>query len=310
MFVDVPSSLTSDLRLWMIELRSAIKTLNTYLTDHCELRCASVFELPRIHKDDALKPYKELPVNVINEPFDAFIKAKNAFLNFYGQGEESTQSVFRLPGHIVVTPENFITLMKLVDKVNFIKLKYDRIMAPITDEDQRWEIKRACFPMFIVKQATRPIVLVNGGLRSISYTWAHKTSIYKLKKENVIGRLETARKYPNAKLIERGMTWDEVINREIETIQSYPDDTPFRQRFKNKVRPIANLRFTGGLKRQRAASMPVIIWNPDPNKFIQRNLKSFVSKETPHIQQKNAVLDHYKIYLHETEEEIPNARNQ
>lgn len=303
---NIPASLTTDLFAWMSALRAAIIELNTYIEKSCEYQTGALFDLPRIKRADEIEPYTTIPVTPIFDEEDVVLRCRRAYLDFYGQGDESTRAVYRLPGYQVITPSSFITLMAKVDKVNFLKKQYDLIMQPITNEEQRFEVVHACFPMLIIKQATRPIILVNGQLRSISFTWATKTSIYKRTRDDVIDKLYVALKYPNPRIKTTNFTWDEIINREIQMIQQYPANTEFRQKFINKTRPLANLRFTGGLKRQRAASIPLIIWHPDPSKFIRRQLKPFnaetvsaKAKIKGSVNANKTVLEHYNLYLHE-----------
>ena len=154
------------------------------------LKGARVFELPLVAPEHDEAP--EGPISVVEwNREDGFEKAITAWSQFYAQPNASTKMVFRLPGVVYVHGDRGDAIERRVEHINNLKEQFGALVETLGSRDDRFEWVHRTFPGLITLQVVRKIHCIRG-IRTVSFSWAHREAIYKKTKDDVIAMLEAS----------------------------------------------------------------------------------------------------------------------
>ena len=221
---------------------------------------ARVFELPQVEPQQDEYPEGPIAVSEWNQAA-AFEKAVSALSQFYVQPNASSKLVYRLPGVVYVTGNQGDDIAGRVTHINTLKERFSALVGQLGDRDDKFEWVHRTFPGLITLQVVRKIHCLRG-MRTVSFSWAHRDAIYKKTKAEVLEMLERSsnRSRPQTD----GEPWHFMVDQAIAKVGSLPDNVELRQRRPGRVHPVINLRTdeVPAQRIQRPAALPAIILEP------------------------------------------------
>ncbi|MDX5298386.1 MAG: DNA replication terminus site-binding protein [Gammaproteobacteria bacterium] len=265
----------------MAALGDRLAQFDTTLAEADLLR-AQVFALPRVRQGEEHDVIKSIPTTLLEGP-EAFAEARQSWRLFYAHQDDSTKAVARLPGVIQLHVEDPESLRTQIGQINQLKDQIDaciRTLAPRPDD--RFDMVHRLFPYLINRQLVRHILVcpAEPAIQSVTYTWAQRTAIVRLTRDELCERLEKRKAAPPqapAHPDSPFTPWPLRIDREIQRLRTLPASSTFQWRRAVKVRPVVNIRLETGEQRQREAHTPVLILNPPAHIKLGR-LKDFALK--------------------------------
>ena len=241
----------SDFRYELLQLNEALKDFHSFLMDECVCQMARVYALPVIEQPQAnerhvalMRLRQEADIDSLsvplNEPFavseqsgfTAFTQSMAHFQKMYASDGESTRYSKRLPGLLCLNTDDPDTLLKLVSNINTQKdVLASTIKGLADDVNMRFELVHNAEPGFMQTMATRHITAIAGSqLLSVSFQWEHKNVIKRMSKKAVLEKIERSLEYGKNQrsTYETQEGFELFVEKERETIQSYPNDAEFK----------------------------------------------------------------------------------
>lgn len=250
---DVPTAI--DLESVMTQMLDAIASLKAAIAES-EILAARVFVLPVPQAEDDLKPTPVIhPTQLSGE--EALSEILSSYDRFYAADGESTRAAFRLPGVLCLKARNPGQVEDQVVRINQLKTDFLLLVRQLPDRNTRFEVVHRLFPMAVTLQITRQIQCYTDPVKSVTFTWGRKTALRVTSRAEVIDNLEEMRLQCPMGIDPE--TWDEMIDKDVNTILSLPADTQLRYRRQLKERPLCNMLMHGGTKRLREANLPILL---------------------------------------------------
>ena len=221
---------------------------------------ARVFELPLVAPENDDAPEGPIPVVAWGEA-EGFEKAIQAWSQLYAQQNASTKMVYRLPGVVYVSGDQGDAIARRVEYINGLKEQFGKLVEQLGDRDNRFEWVHRTFPGLITLQVVRKIHCLRG-IRTVSFSWAHREAIYKKTKADVIAMLEKSSQ--RARPTTDGEPWYFLVDQAMAKLASLPDNVDLRQRRRGRVHPVINMRTdeVPAQRIQRPSALPAIILEP------------------------------------------------
>lgn len=241
----------SDFKHELLQLNKAHGALRTFLLDRCVCQMARIFTLPVIEQPQAnerhvalMRLRQESDAESLSVPLDepftvteqsgftAFTQSVAHFQKMYAGDGESTRYSKRLPGLLCLNTDEPDKLLKLVLDINAQKDVLASTIRNLADDvNMRFELVHNAEPGFMQTMATRHITAIaNTQLLSVSFQWEHKNVIKRMTKDEVLERIEGSLehgKYQRS-TYETQEGFELFVEKERETILSYPDDATFK----------------------------------------------------------------------------------
>ena len=267
-----------EIRDTMNALDEEIGALREQLRSRCNLDQGEVYELPRVKKrknandlQDDLPEYERevgtptfIPIEKVFSGKEAEDKGLHAFSDFYGDGNESTRFVMKMPGALIYHTDQPELIEAQILQVNALKVQMETLIQSLGNRDAKFEIMHRLYHMIITTHVTRLIHYSTTLLQSASFTWGGSPAVTEKTKEQilemlkVVGQKKVLIDNPNV------INWQQQVELDTVRVQSLPADTHFMvRRSSARVRPLCNLRSLEGQKiPPKPAHLPLIIINP------------------------------------------------
>jgi DNA replication terminus site-binding protein len=200
-----------------------------------------VYELPVPSNDDIGKTPEIIPVAKIDGDITLRLTREHYFshrLNI----ERSGRVLPRLPGVIAIEHPNAKECMQRLFEINQCKDEFREMVSLLSaDKNERFRIVSLALPDLVKLQVFRHILFTDTPVKSIGFSWANRSSMKRMTRDEVLTILEKANNYYR----ERQPLSDfaELVEKEHLGISNYPKTAEFIIRRPLRVAPMMNLRF-------------------------------------------------------------------
>ncbi|MGU5677901.1 DNA replication terminus site-binding protein [Aeromonas hydrophila] len=231
--------------------------------DDSEFIQGSTFALPpHDPKQETRYDTPSIPVTPAHG-LEALYAAHHAWGHLYADAGENTRLVYRLPGAIQIHSRHNEELVGIIDAINADRKTFRDLVTNsgtiIGGPNTRWEFlhSKGMFEGLITLQFYRQITVAGDTARSISFCWAHKNTMQRMTKQQIIGTLRASQDSPPRHVIDPA-GWIAQLEDEIVLLSALSDDARLVIRRPNPVHPQAWL-VEGDRRRMQVASTPVLI---------------------------------------------------
>ncbi len=229
-------------------------------------------------------------------------EAKSTAVGFYGDytgtAHSSNKITRKLPGAFIL-PAQDTQIVKLINDLNREKEEFKQAVFKCGDNaNQRYQYVHQRFPMLILLQIYRQVRIETRESVNVRFSWAHKSSVKNLDKENAINFLNNQLEQPRGNI--EDSLWQAKIHSAVAKVRQLPASAQIQYRRKLCAQPMGHTRLSTGRTVQFPAHSPLLIM--ERSKFIHiaslpMYIKESATKRQKRFNHAKGIMAELDIYL-------------
>lgn len=263
--------LAAQLRAIMHRQHQLLAMLRDYLHDN-DLIQAHTFAMPPFDQQTETRAdIQAIPItHSAGRP--AMQAAIEAWGHLFAGTDENTRLVYRLPGVLQIHSRFTEEITGIVTAINADRQRFRQLVTQsgplLGSHNVRYEFLRSpsMFPRLITLQLYRQITLADHTLRTVSFCWAHKHTMQRTSKTQMMEMLQSSQDAPPHHVIDAAQ-WREQIADEMVLLSQLPNDARLVIRRPQPVQPQAWMVNDAHQRRMQVASTPILILGERPAKI-------------------------------------------
>jgi DNA replication terminus site-binding protein len=231
----------TQLKICYANIQDRLTLLFDLIEEEAESINGVVYELPVPSNDDIGKTPEIIPVTKIDGNITTALTREHYFTHKLN-AQRSGRILPRLPGVITIDHPNAKECMQRLFEINQCKDVFREIVKQLSkDKNERFRIVSLALPDLVKLQVFRHILFTDTPVKSIGFSWANRSSMKRMTRDEVLTTLEKATNYYH----ERQPLSDfaELVEKEHLGISQYPKNAEFIIRRPLRVAPMMNVRF-------------------------------------------------------------------
>lgn len=241
------------------EIKTQLEAVFELIEQRATSITSVVYQLPPPQNDEIGTQPETIPVASFEDDA-AYRMAKYHYFRFKISLERSGRILPRMPGVIMIDHPDHKECLERLHAINVAKLAFKALVSGIsTDKNERFTVVSQAIPDLVKLQMFRQLLFVDAPVKKIGFTWAHRHSMKRLKKDDVLALLAVTDKYYKKR--QPLSDFRQIVEKEQRYIASFNDKSRFIIRRPLRCTPMMNLRY-------ETPKLGLMVAHKNPNNLV------------------------------------------